>query len=98
MKPCINPKQAERRALVFKALGHPVRPQIVSGLLDRECNVKRMTACLGIAQAAVSQQLAVLRSAGVVVCERRGNEVCYRVAEPWLRQLVRLVAGVKEED
>ncbi|MCX6841147.1 MAG: metalloregulator ArsR/SmtB family transcription factor [candidate division WOR-3 bacterium] len=89
---------AERFALAFKALGHPMRLQLVAGLLNQECNVKHMTECLGVAQATVSQQLAVLRAAGVVVHERKGNQVCYRVAKPWLRQLVRLVTRAQQED
>jgi len=92
MKSCIDPARAQRFAATFKALGHPMRLQLVAGLLKQECNVKHMTACLGVAQATVSQQLAVLRAAGVLAHERKGNQVCYRVARPWVRQLVRLVA------
>lgn len=98
MKSCIDAEQARRLALPLKALGHPMRLQLVSGLLSQECNVKYMTECLGVAQATVSQQLAVLRAAGVVTHERKGNQVCYRVTRPWLRQLVRLVAGAQQED
>ncbi len=89
---------AERFALVFKALGHPLRLQIVTGLLNQECNVKYMTERLGVAQATLSQQLAVLRAAGVLKHERKGNQVCYRVAKPWLRELVRLVTRERQED
>ncbi len=98
MESCIDPAGAERFALVFKALGHPMRLQIVTGLLNRECNVKHMTECLGVAQATVSQQLAVLRAAGVLKHERKGNQVCYRVAKPWLRELVRIVTNEQQED
>ncbi len=97
MKSCMELEQARRLATTFKALGHPMRLQLVSGLLSEECNVKRMTECLGVAQATVSQQLAVLRAAGVVTHERKGNQVCYRVTRPWLRRLVRLVAGAEQE-
>jgi len=98
VKSCIDAAGAERFALAFKALGHPLRLQLVAGLLNRECNVKHMTERLGVAQATVSQQLAVLRAAGVVKYERKGNQVCYRVARPWLRQLVRLIARAQQED
>jgi DNA-binding transcriptional ArsR family regulator len=98
MESCIDRVEAERFALAFKALGHPMRLQLVAGLLDQECNVKHMTECLGVAQATVSQQLAVLRAAGVVTHERKGNQVCYRVTRPWLRQLVRLIAKAQQED
>jgi ArsR family transcriptional regulator len=98
IKSCIDPARAVRLALVFKALGHPMRLQIVTSLMDEECNVKNMTACLGVAQATVSQQLAVLRAAGVVTHERKGNQVCYRVAKPWLRQIVRIITRAQQED
>jgi DNA-binding transcriptional ArsR family regulator len=95
---CIDRAAAERFAQALKALGHPMRLQLVAGLMDQECNVKHMTECLGVAQATVSQQLAVLRAAGVVTHERKGNQVCYRVTRPWLRQLVRLIARAQQED
>jgi ArsR family transcriptional regulator len=98
MGSCIDAAGAERFAMAFKALGHPMRLQLVAGLLNQECNVKRMTECLGVAQATVSQHLAVLRAAGVVTHERKGNQVCYRVAKPWLRQLVRLITRAQQED
>lgn len=98
MKSCMDQGKAENLAATFKALGHPMRLQLVTGLLDRECNVKHMTECLGVAQATVSQQLAVLRAAGVLTHERKGNQVCYRVARPWLRQLVRLATKARQED
>jgi DNA-binding transcriptional ArsR family regulator len=98
MESCIDRAEAERFALALKALGHPMRLQLVAGLLDQECNVKHMTNCLGVAQATVSQQLAVLRAAGVVTHERKGNQVCYRVTRPWLRQLVRLITRAQQEE
>jgi DNA-binding transcriptional ArsR family regulator len=98
IKSCMDQGKAERLATTFKALGHPMRLQLVAGLLNRECNVKHMTECLGVAQATVSQQLAVLRAAGVLTHERKGNQVCYRVARPWLRQIVRLATKAQQED
>ncbi len=98
MESCMDSAGAEKYAQAFKALGHPLRLKLVSGLMSRECNVKHMTECLGVAQATVSQQLAVLRAAGLVSHERKGNQVCYRVTRPWLRQLVRLIAKAQQED
>jgi DNA-binding transcriptional ArsR family regulator len=97
MKDCMKTEQVQYLTKVFKALGHPLRIQIVRGLMNQECNVKHMTECLATAQATVSQQLAVLRSAGVVSCERKGNQVCYRVASPGIRRLVRLIDTLQED-
>ncbi len=94
----ISRAQAVKLAALLRALGHPLRLQIVARLLHQECNVKRMTECLGTAQATISQQLAVLRAAGVVTCERKGNQVCYRVVRPWQKLLVRLLTHITEEE
>jgi DNA-binding transcriptional ArsR family regulator len=98
MNKLITARDADELEKVFKALGHRTRLQIVFGLLDKECNVKNMTECLHTAQASVSQQLAVLRAAGVVECSRRGNQVCYRVVKPWIRKLVRTVVRSLQEE
>ena len=97
MNNLITSQRAIEIAKVFKALGHPVRTRIVFDLLERECNVKHMTERLHVPQAGVSQQLAVLRAAGVVEYTRKGNQVCYRVSKPWLRKLVRTIAASNEE-
>jgi ArsR family transcriptional regulator len=97
MKNRMKPETARALAPVLKALGHPLRLQIATGLLEDDCNVKHMTECLGASQATVSQHLAVLRGAGVVSCDRKGNQVCYRVATPWLCQLVQFAARYREE-
>ncbi len=98
MNKLITNADADELEKVFKALGHRLRLQIVFGLLDQECNVKNMTECLRTAQATVSQQLAVLRAAGVVDCTRRGNQVCYRVTKPWIRRLVRTIVRSREKE
>jgi len=67
-------------AEIFKALGHPTRLSIVIGLVDKnECNVNKMVTNLGLSQSNISQHLALLRRTGIVKCEKKGQEVCYRV-------------------
>jgi DNA-binding transcriptional ArsR family regulator len=68
----------ERMADILKALGHPVRVQILEVLLaEGESCVCHLEAALGQRQAYVSQQLAVLRSAGLVVDRRDGLNIYY---------------------
>ena len=96
---CINRAGAERFAQAFKALGNPLRFEIMKYLVTHPGDITGdLVTALPIAQATVSQQLAVLRAAGVVTHERKGNQVCYRVTRPWLRQLVRLIAKAQRED
>lgn len=76
---------AERRAIeekaeILKVISHPVRLCIVSGLLREPCcTVGKIHGCLDLPQSTVSQHLARLKSAGIVVGEREGTEVRYRV-------------------
>ncbi|QUI21111.1 winged helix-turn-helix transcriptional regulator [Vallitalea pronyensis] len=67
-------------AELLKVLGHPVRLCIVNGLLrNKGCNVSFMQSCLNIPQSTVSQHLAKLKSAGIIVGERNGLEIKYKV-------------------
>jgi len=68
---------------IFKALAHPTRLTIAFNLTKQaECNVSKMSQCLGIPQPTVSQHLAILKNANVVVCTRNGNQICYKVENP----------------
>jgi DNA-binding transcriptional ArsR family regulator len=52
---------------------------------------------LGRSQANISQHLAILRAAGLVVDEREGNRILYRLNDGWLLWLLELLAGEREE-
>ncbi|RMF19235.1 MAG: ArsR family transcriptional regulator [Candidatus Dadabacteria bacterium] len=73
---------------LLKVLGHPIRLQIVSGLLSGACNVGHIWHCLCLPQPTVSQHLRVLRAAGVVVAHRHGKEVVYEVTDPRVPELL----------
>ncbi len=67
---------------VFKALGNESRVTIVRNLLDGEKCVCDLVAAVGLGWSTVSRHLAVLREAGVVVDEKRGQQVFYRLTLP----------------
>ena len=69
-------------AKLFKALMHPVRLEILDLLRDGEHCVCHLEAALGYRQAYISQQLSVLREAGLVQDRRDGWNVHYRVTQP----------------
>lgn len=67
-------------AEILKVLGHPTRLCIVNGLIkNKGCNVSFMQGCLQIPQSTVSQHISKLKSAGIIVGERRGLEITYKV-------------------
>jgi DNA-binding transcriptional ArsR family regulator len=73
---------------VLRALGHPLRLRIVSMLADRDTHVSALAGRLAAPQAIVSQQLRILRMAGLVEVTRRNGHATYRLAEPQLRDLL----------
>lgn len=82
-----NPPEAELAAL-FKALAHPARLAIIQALQAGEACVCHLEAGLGWRQAYLSQQLMVLREAGLVSDRREGWNVYYRLAQPELADLL----------
>jgi DNA-binding transcriptional ArsR family regulator len=72
----------EQQAQLFKLLTHPVRLAILDILRDGEHCVCHMEAHLGYRQAYISQQLMMLREAGLIQDRRDGWNVFYRVTEP----------------
>ncbi len=62
----------------LKAIAHPVRFAILSALAGAERNVGEIEKITGVGQPALSQQLAVLRKAGLVSARREAKLVFYR--------------------
>jgi len=69
------------RVELFKLFGHPARLAILELLRDGEHCVCHLEAYLGLRQAAISQQLALLREAGLVLDRRDGWNVYYHLAD-----------------
>lgn len=86
------------KAEFFKTLGHPSRIRVLELLSQREHSVAEMLPEVGIEPAHLSQQLAVLRRANLVVTRRQGTNVYYALANPHLSDLLavarRILSGV----
>ncbi|HMD90417.1 MAG TPA: metalloregulator ArsR/SmtB family transcription factor [Anaerolineaceae bacterium] len=72
----------EQQAQMLKVLTHPARLAILDILRDGEHCVCHMEAYLGYRQAYLSQQIAVLREAGLILDRREGWNIFYRVTDP----------------
>jgi ArsR family transcriptional regulator len=72
----------ELQADVLKTLANARRLEILHRLADGPCEVGRLASELGLSQPNVSQHLALMRAAGVVVAVRLGREVRYEVSDP----------------
>ena len=77
---------------ILKALAHPVRLRIVEGLINNECNVDKIMRALKIPQSTASQHLALLKSRGIVNLRKEGVKTCYRVVDPRIVELLKIIA------
>jgi ArsR family transcriptional regulator len=76
------------KAEFFKGLAHPMRIRILELLRGGPLSVGQMQDAVGVPASSISQQLAVLRGRNIVVTERRGTTVIYRVRDTELFELL----------
>ncbi len=84
----MDENKQEQLSVLFKALAHPGRIAILDVLRNGEQCVCHIEAHLGFRQAYISQQLAVLREAGLIQDQRDGWNIYYRVIRPEVYALV----------
>lgn len=87
----------QETARLFHILSHPARLQILDILRKGEECVCHIQSLLGKRQAYVSQQLMVLRDAGLVADRKDGLNVFYRLAEPAVTDVLTVILGPIEE-
>jgi DNA-binding transcriptional ArsR family regulator len=78
----------------FKTLGHPARIRILELLSERDRAVSELLPEIGIESSNLSQQLGVLRRAGVVDARKDGNTVIYSIASPDIAELLAVARKV----
>ena len=75
------------RAKIVKALAHPTRLFLVDQLSRKETCVCKLADMVGDDISTVSRHLSLLKNAGLVADEKRGNQVFYRLVCPCLLEL-----------
>ncbi len=93
MKSSVTP-QYEVRAKIIKAMAHPSRLFIIEELNKGEQCVNDLTAMIGADASSVSKHLSVLKNAGLVMMEKRGNAIFYRLRVPCIMQFIGCVEDV----
>jgi len=86
--PELNRPLSEVKADLFKALAHPARVRALEVLVDGEHTVGELQPLVGIESSHLSQQLAVLRRAGLVATRKEGSSVYYALRDPLVVQLL----------
>ena len=80
-----------KKSDILKAIAHPVRLCIVRGLINNQCNVTKMQECLNLPQSTVSQHLGKLKAAGIIEGERNGLEICYKVVNQQVKDIINIM-------
>jgi DNA-binding transcriptional ArsR family regulator len=86
----------QHRALVMKALAHPTRLFLVDRLAEGETCVCELAGLVGVDVSTISRHLSILKSAGIVTDEKRGNQVFYSLRVRCVLGWYRCVEGVLE--
>lgn len=88
----------QAKAEFFRTLGHPARIRVLELLNERDHAVHELLAEIAIEPSNLSQQLAVLRRAGLVTQRRTGGQVVYAISVPEVRDLLlaarRILLGI----
>ncbi len=88
--------QMEAQATVFKALAHPSRIFVVTELAKDERCLCELTEMIGADKSTVSKHLLLLKQAGIIADERRGNMVFYSLNAPCVLNFMSCVEGMIE--
>jgi DNA-binding transcriptional ArsR family regulator len=83
---------SEIKAELFRALAHPARIRALEILADGERTVGELQPLVGIESSHLSQQLGVLRRAGLVTTRKVGSSVIYTIRDG---ELIQVLAAAK---
>lgn len=74
-----DPNRLNELSTILKALSHPSRLLMVEALGEKSYCVCELTAMVGSDTSTISKHLAILRQAGIVTDEKKGNQVFYNL-------------------
>ncbi len=84
----------ERQARICKAFAHPRRLKMLDLLGQGELGISELQSRLGISKTSVSQNVAILKSAGVLATRRNGKQIYCSLAIPEVKQACQLIRKV----
>ena len=91
----INPAQMQARAAdasnLLKLLSHPKRLLLLCAILEKPLSVGELAARVGLRESSTSQQLALLREAGLVVPIRDAQVVRYHIDSYEAKEVIKVL-------
>ena len=82
------------KAEFFKTLSHPVRIRVLELLSEREHSVGELLAEMDVEASSLSQQLAVLRRAGLATTRKERSTVHYSLVSPQIAELMSVARSI----
>jgi DNA-binding transcriptional ArsR family regulator len=82
------------KAEFFRTLGHPARIRVLELLSVRPWSVGEMVPEVGLEASHLSQQLGVLRRAGLVTTRKQGTTVFYALTSPQIAELLAVARSI----
>lgn len=84
----------QMKAEFFKTLSHPVRIRILELLTENEHSVGELLQAIDVEASNLSQQLAVLRRAGLVATRKEGSTVHYALVSSRIADLMAVARSI----
>jgi DNA-binding transcriptional ArsR family regulator len=84
----------QMKAEFFKTLSHPIRIRVLELLSEREHSVGELLRELDVEASNLSQQLAVLRRAGLVATRKDGSTVYYSLVSAQIAELMAVARSI----
>jgi ArsR family transcriptional regulator len=89
-----HPPLYQVKADFFRTIGHPARIRVLELLTERDHAVHELLAAIAVEPSNLSQQLAVLRRAGLVTQRRDAGRVLYSISAPQMGELLRVARQI----
>ena len=79
---------------LLKTLGNPDRLLLLCQMAGQECSVSELEEVLDIHQPTLSQQLGILRRAGLVATRKEGKQIFYRLSSDKASAVIATLYGL----
>ena len=87
----------EIHAEMCKVFSNPTRLEILNLLRDEELSVTELIAKTQLNQATISQHLSIMKSKGIVISDRKGKNIYYRLTNPKIIKAFDIIREILSE-
>ena len=81
-------------AELCKVFSNPTRLEILNLLRDKEMSVTELIEKTKLSQANISQHLSIMKSKGIVISDRKGKNIYYRLTNPKIIKAFDIIRAV----